>query len=83
MSVRNHTPIREAINTPKPANLEKMIAFGNEIAKHFKYYVRVDFYELEGKLYFGEITMHHGSGMNKFFPASAEECYADKMNLNL
>ena len=79
VSVKNHSQIRTDIDEPKPINLEKMIEFGNEIAKNFKYYVRVDYYEIEGKLYFGEITMHHGSGMNKFYPPEAEMEYADKM----
>ena len=35
-----------------------------------------------GKMYFGEITMHHGSGLNKFFPAEVEKVYADKMIIN-
>ena len=81
VSVKNHSPIKTEIDEPKPINLEKMISFGNEIAKKFKYYVRVDFYEVRGKLYFGEITMHHGSGMNMFFPPFAEKEFADKMLL--
>lgn len=83
VSTTNHTPLRTSVNEPKPANLEKMIEFGNVIAKKFPYYVRVDYYEVDGHLYFGEITMHHGSGMNKFYPPEAEVPYAKKMELNL
>lgn len=79
VSIRNHKPLRTNINEPKPKNLDKMIEYGNIIAKHFKYYVRVDYYEVGGRMYFGEITMHHGSGYNKFFPVEAEKEYADKM----
>ena len=82
VSVRNHKPLRLSVNEPKPKNLDKMIEYGNLIAKRFKYYVRVDYYEVGGKMYFGEITMHHGSGLNKFFPAEVEKLYADKMIVN-
>jgi hypothetical protein len=79
VSVLNHKPLRSTVNEPKPKNLDKMIEYGNIIAKKFKYYVRVDYYEVGGKMYFGEITMHHGSGHNKFFPSNVEEVYADKL----
>lgn len=78
VSIRNHKPLRSFVNEPRPQNLDLMIMYGNEIAKHFKYYVRVDYYEVGGKMYFGEITMHHGSGHNMFFPAHVEKEYADK-----
>ena len=79
VSVNNHSVIRTDLIEPRPKNLDKMIEYGNIIAKKFKYYVRVDYYECDGKMYFGEITMHHGSGMNKFFPAISEKEYADKL----
>lgn len=79
VSIRNHTPIRQNLDEPRPVNLDLMIQYANEIAKNFKYYVRVDFYEVSGKLYFGEITMHHGSGMNLFYPPEAERKYAEKL----
>lgn len=79
VSVKNHKPLRTDINEPRPKNLDKMIEFGNVIAQQFKYYVRVDFYEVDGHMYFSEITMHHGSGYNKFFPAEAEKQYADQL----
>ena len=82
VSVRNHKPLRLGINEPRPKNLDKMIEYGNIIAQKFKYYVRVDYYEVGGKMYFGEITMHHGSGHNLFFPAKVEKEYSDKLLIN-
>ena len=34
--------------------------------------VRVDFYEVNGKLYFGEITFFDGSGFDKIEPMSMD-----------
>ncbi|MGN1165388.1 MAG: ATP-grasp fold amidoligase family protein [Lachnospiraceae bacterium] len=80
ISVKNHNIMNYTMEAPRPQNLDKMILFGNKISKNFKY-VRVDYYEVNGKLYFGEITLYHGSGMNKFYPAESEKIYANKLRL--
>jgi len=72
--------VGKGIETPK--NYEKMIAIAKEIAKNFCY-VRVDFYEVEGKLYYGEITLHHGSGYDTFEPEKYDYIYGGKMVLPL
>jgi hypothetical protein len=54
-------------NIQKPTSLQKMIEIGSKIAKDFPY-VRVDFYDINGKLYYGEITFYHGSGFDVFVP---------------
>ena len=45
----------------RPKLLDKMIELSELLASDFDY-VRVDWYEVDGKLYFGEITFHHESG---------------------
>ena len=45
------------------------------------HYVRVDFYDVDGKLYMGEITLSHGSGFDSFFPAEYDRIYGAKMDL--
>ena len=61
-------------------NLDRMIEFGNKIAKNF-HHVRVDFYELEGRMYFSEITLYHGAGYNKFHPEEYEKTYAEMLQI--
>ena len=51
----------------KPQNLEKMIELSRKLAKEIPF-VRTDFYEIDGKLYFGEITFFPASGMKTFYP---------------
>lgn len=58
----------------KPLNFERMNIIGEKIARTFKY-VRVDFYEVDGKMYYGEITLHHGSGFDTFVPETYDEYY--------
>jgi len=55
------------MDIPKPANYEKMIWFAEKLAKDFPF-VRIDFYEINGQLYFGEITFNPASGMEGFTP---------------
>ncbi len=47
---------------PAPESFDEMKRIGAEIAKEFDY-VRVDFYDVDGKLYYGEVTFYHGGGM--------------------
>lgn len=52
---------------PKPTNYLKMVELAEKLAKDIPF-VRVDFYEVEGKLYFGELTFYPGSGWEEFTP---------------
>ncbi|MBQ3725761.1 MAG: hypothetical protein II902_01690 [Selenomonadaceae bacterium] len=45
----------------KPARLEDMVHFAKILSKNFSY-VRVDFYEIEGQIYFGEMTFMPDAG---------------------
>ena len=65
-------------DVPCPKSFEQMKKFGQQIASLFDY-VRVDFYDVDGKLYFGEITLYHGSGMDVFFPDKYDEIYGAKL----
>lgn len=63
-----------------PTTLKEMIRIANEVAKLYPY-VRVDFYDVEGKLYIGEITQCHGGGFDKFEPQSIDFEYGKKLRL--
>lgn len=64
---------------PAPPTFDEMKRIGSEIAKDFPRYVRVDFYDVDGKLYLGEITFHHGGGMDIFRPSYYDELYGKKI----
>lgn len=51
----------------KPLNLDKMLEFAEKLSKNIPF-LRVDFYEVDGKLYFGELTFFPATGMEKFSP---------------
>lgn len=51
----------------KPENFERMVEIARTLSKPFPH-CRVDLYNLDGKIYFGEITFYHGGGCNDVQP---------------
>lgn len=51
----------------KPKNLELMIELAEQLSQGIPF-VRVDFYEIKGRVYFGEMTFFPGGGMEEFRP---------------
>lgn len=47
----------------KPKNFDKMVEIASDLSEPFKF-VRVDFYNIEGKIYFGEMTFTPSSGVD-------------------
>lgn len=54
----------------RPENLESMIEYAKILANPFPQ-VRVDFYDIEGKTYFGELTFTSLGGMMNYFTQEA------------
>ena len=52
---------------PKPINYELMIELSEKLSKDIPF-VRVDFYEINGQVYFGELTFFPGAGFEEFRP---------------
>lgn len=51
------------INLKRPNNLDLMFKYAEELSKNIPF-VRVDFYEVNGKLYFGEFTFFPSGGFD-------------------
>ncbi|TAI48573.1 ATP-grasp fold amidoligase family protein [Flagellimonas allohymeniacidonis] len=64
----------------KPQNLQKMISLSESLAKDFSY-VRIDWYDVNGKLYFGEITFHTDGGNRPILPAEWDRKLGDMLIL--
>ncbi len=66
-------PVYRADFTPmkqqpiKPQNYERMVEMAKVLSKGFPH-VRVDFYNIDGKIVFGETTFFNASGYTKFEP---------------
>lgn len=51
----------------KPENYDLMISLAEKLSQNIPH-VRIDFYNINGKIYFGEMTFYHFSGFVKFEP---------------
>lgn len=58
---------REGTVRPKPVNLDEMIRVAEALVKPFPF-VRLDLYNINGKIYFGEMTFTPLGGMVNFHP---------------
>ena len=64
----SRTDEREIRKTPiKPDNYEKMVEIASKLSKDFPH-VRVDLYNIEGNIVFGELTFYDGSGYFHYKP---------------
>jgi hypothetical protein len=73
---------RNAIEkTQRPEKLEEMIELGKKLAKNYPF-VRIDFYIINKKIYFGEITFFPGSGFIPFNPDRWDKVFGDWITLS-
>lgn len=64
----------------KPHNFELMKTLAIKLSKGIPH-VRVDFYEVNGQVYFGELTFSHWSGFVPFDPFEWDEKFGSWINL--
>lgn len=59
-------------NVPRPSGLQEMLDCSRKLSQGIPH-VRVDFYEIDGKVYIGELTLFAGAGLSKFYPEEWDE----------
>lgn len=64
----------------KPENFEKMVKIAEELAKD-RTFVRVDLYNIESAIHFGEYTFYPGSGLQAFDPEEWDRKLGDMIHL--
>lgn len=64
-----------------PINFELMKTLSIKLAKNVKH-ARVDFYEVDSQVYFGEFTLHHTSGLTPFSPAKWDDIFGSWLDLD-
>lgn len=74
-----HYP-KSKIKIKAPVNLIQMILLAEELSEGIPF-VRVDFYEVNKKIYFGELTFYPGGGFQKFNPEIYDEILGNKLNI--
>ena len=76
-----HYPSSEQ-DIPKPKNLKKMIELSEKLSKNIPF-LRIDWYEVNGKLYFGELTFYPGGGLEEFTPMEWDRKLGDMIDLEM
>lgn len=67
-------------NIKKPANFDEMIKIAENLSNPF-IYARIDLYNIAGQIFFGEITLHPGSGNEIFSPSVWDKKMGSLLNL--
>lgn len=64
----------------KPENFEKMVEIAKVLAQDFAH-VRVDLYNVDGRIYFGEMTFTNGGGFDRILPEEYDKALGDLWTL--
>lgn len=64
----------------KPNSFENMIEISRRLSQGFPH-VRVDLYNINGRIYFGELTFFHWSGLTPFVPEEWDYRFGEFLNL--
>lgn len=67
MPFERHYP-KSKLDIKKPLNYDEMVELAEKLAKDIPF-ARIDFYEVKGRAFFGEITLFPGSGWEEFTPS--------------
>ena len=81
----NHLPIRQGhpnakVPPEKPENFEEMKVIASKLSEGI-HHVSVDFYEVNGQIYFGELTFYHFSGFVPFVPEEWDYCFGEWLKI--
>ena len=81
----NHLPVINGhpnadVWPTKPQNFEEMLVVARKLSKGIPH-VRVDLYNINGKIYFGELTFFHWSGTTPFEPIEWDYKFGEYLKL--
>lgn len=65
---------------PRPRNLDEMLRIAGVLSKGFPY-VRIDLYNVDGKIYFGEMTFYPWSGYVQYTPDKMDYVFGEDFEL--
>ena len=72
----------EGFMLPRPEGLDKMFEIAS-VLSHGQPFVRVDLYNVDGKIYFGELTFYPDGGVDPNILPSTDERWCALLNLNI
>jgi hypothetical protein len=75
----NHYPTQMK-PIPQPENLQEMLSYAEKLSEGFPF-ARIDFYSIQGKTIFGEITWYPSTGLNPLQPPEFNHRFGDLLKL--
>lgn len=81
LDIRDKHTVNINSNIKKPKTLNKMISLSEKISNIFTF-LRVDWYEVDGKLYIGELTFYPAGGFGKFESNKWDSIIGNYLDLN-
>lgn len=73
-------PPRDISEIKKPSTYDEMLVLARKLSQDFSF-VRVDLYDVDGKIYFGEMTFTPMSGEADFEPSEYNKIFGDMLML--
>lgn len=70
----------ETCDTERPENLDEMLRIASDLSKGFPF-LRVDLYNCNGRIYFGELTFYPGGGFSTFTPDEYDFKFGEMIKL--
>lgn len=67
---------------PRPSVLDELLQYAEKLSRPFLH-ARVDFFIVNDKIYFGEITFTNGAGFDRIKPYSFDKKMGDLLNLSV
>lgn len=64
----------------KPKNLDKMLEIARKLSEDF-IFARIDLYNIDGKIYFGEITLSPNSGFDPDITVETDKMFGEKLEI--
>ena len=82
----NHLPIINGHDNAtktlqKPKKFDEMKRLAECLSSNFPH-IRVDLYEIEDEIYFGELTLYHWSGLTRFEPDEWDYTFGSWLDLS-
>lgn len=68
------------VDVPKPKNLDRMIEIAKDLSKDFLF-ARIDLYNIDGQIYFGEITLSPNSGFDPDIKYETDLMFGEKLEI--
>ena len=80
LELKQSHPNSVSPNTIPPKAFNEMKDIAEKLSKGFRH-VRIDLYCIESKVYFGEMTFFHYSGLQPFYPSKWDRVWGDWLEL--